>query len=230
MPYSHQVIRYLQQNNILASQLDHALSGVKDALLNQIEMTGAGARRLLYYTSCFTDEYKDVCQQQKTEDVRFKNAVIYLLQHRNIAHQMLTLYFEGIFKDRTSEQLEYIKQKLMAVNIHIAASSLTNAGFALATASSVATGMNLSLEMSLLAGKRARQVVGAMGIYGLVQKAAESANRLHISNPVYYSALYNQELEMMYFLIEPLFERAEAFNVQWASDNKIAEIITKMIR
>ena len=35
---------------------------------------------------------------------------------------------------------------------------------------------------------------------------------------------------MMYFLIEPLFERAEAFNAQWASDNKIAEIITKMIR
>lgn len=36
MPYSHQVIRYLQQNNILANQLDHAVSGVKEAVLNQL--------------------------------------------------------------------------------------------------------------------------------------------------------------------------------------------------
>jgi hypothetical protein len=43
----------------------------------------------------------------------------------------------------------------MAVNIHIAASSLTNAGFALATASFVATGINLNLELSALAGRRA---------------------------------------------------------------------------
>ncbi len=35
---------------------------------------------------------------------------------------------------------------------------------------------------------------------------------------------------MMYFLIEPLFERAEAFNAQWVSDGEIADIITRMIR
>ena len=35
---------------------------------------------------------------------------------------------------------------------------------------------------------------------------------------------------MMYFLIEPLFERAEAFKAQWVSDGEIAEIITRMIR
>lgn len=39
-----------------------------------------------------------------------------------------------------------------------------------------------------------------------------------------------QQLEMMYFLIEPLFERAEAFKAQWESDDGIADIITRMIR
>lgn len=143
---------------------------------------------------------------------------------------MLKIYFEEIFKHKTSEQLEHIKQMLMAVNIHIAASSLTNAGFALATASSVAAGMNLSLEISALVGRRTGQIVGVMGLYGIVQKAADSAHRLHISNPAYYSALYIQELEMMYFLIEPLFERAAALNAQWVSDNEVVDIITKMIR
>lgn len=230
MYYSNQVITYLQTNKILALKLDHALTGVGKVVSNQIETIGAGATRVLYYTSCFTDEYQDGCQQQKTEDSRFKNGVIYLLRHGNVAYDMLKIYFEEIFKYKTSEQLEHIKQMLMTVNIHLAASSLTNAGFALATASFVAAGMNLSLELSALAGRRARQVVGVIGIYGIVQKAADSAHRLHITYPAYYSALYAQELEMMYFLIEPLFERAEAFKAQWVSDSEIADIITRMIR
>lgn len=230
MYYSNEVISYLQANKILALKLDHALTGVGKAVSNQIETIGAGATRALYYTSCFTDEYQDVCQKQKTEDIRFKNGVIYLLRHGNVAYDMLKIYFEEIFKYKTPEQLERIKQMLMAVNIHIAASSLTNAGFALATASFVAAGMNLSLELSALAGRRAGGVVGAIGIYGVVQKAADSAHRLHVQYPAYYSALYMQQLEMMYFLIEPLFERAEAFKAQWASDDGIADIITRMIR
>ncbi|TPV33647.1 hypothetical protein FJW00_00970, partial [Pantoea anthophila] len=126
MPYSYQVIRYLQQNNILANQLDHAVSGVKQAVLNQIEMTGAGARRLLYYTSCFTDEYKDVCLQQKTEDIRFAKGIYHLLRHEDIIYEMLNIYFNEILRYKTSEQLQHIKHLLMAKNIHIAASSLTN--------------------------------------------------------------------------------------------------------
>lgn len=61
----NEVISYLQSNKILALKLDHALTGVGKAVSNQIETIGAGARRALYYTSCFTDEYQDVCQQQK---------------------------------------------------------------------------------------------------------------------------------------------------------------------
>jgi len=83
---------------------------------------------------------------------------------------MLKIYFEEIFKYKTSEQLERIKQMLIAVNIHIAASSLTNAGFALATASFVAVGMNLSLELSALTGRRAGGVVGGMVYTALSRK------------------------------------------------------------
>ena len=195
MYYRNEVISYLQANKILALKLDHALAGVGKAVSNQIDTIGAGATRVLYYTSCFTDEYQDVCQKQKSEDIRFKNGVVYLLRNGDVAYDMLKIYFEEIFKYKTSEQLEHIKKMLMAVNIHIAASSLTSAGFALATASFVAAGMNLSLELSALAGRRAGGVVGAIGIYGVVQKAADSAHRLHMTYPAYYSALYAQELE-----------------------------------
>ncbi len=78
MYYRNEVIRYLQSHNILALKLDHALAGVENAVADQIALTGAGAKRALYYASCFTDEYQDVCQRQKNEDGRFTLAVIHL--------------------------------------------------------------------------------------------------------------------------------------------------------
>lgn len=229
MNYNNDVISYLQANNILALKLERALTGVREMVTRQVETIGAGAKRALYYTSCFTDDYQDVCRNQKNEDIRFANGVVHVFQNNDIAYEMLRIYFEQIFQYKTSEQLENIKRKLMAVNVHIAASSLTNAGFGLAVAYYVAIGMNLSLRMSALVGVKARGVVAVAGMYGIVQKAADSAQRLKYDYPAYYAALYSRELEMMYFLIEPLFERAGAFSHS-TSDNDIADIITKMIR
>lgn len=230
MYYNNEVISYLQSNHILALKLDHALMGVKKAVSNQLETIGAGAKRALYYTSCFTDEYQDVCQRQKSEDIRFKNSIIHLIQHGDVIYEMLKLYFEEIFKYKTSDQIERIKQMLMAVNVHIAASSLTSAGFALAVASAVTIGLNLNLNMSALAGGKVAGLVGVAAIYGVIQKAADSAYRLQYTSPTYYSVLYENKLEMMYFLIEPLFERVAMPGAQWVSDRDIADMITRMIR
>ncbi|PRD12547.1 hypothetical protein [Pantoea coffeiphila] len=226
---NNEVISYLQANNILALKLDHAVSAVGQQVKKQVDTLGKGATRLLYYTSCFTDEYNDVCQRQKTEDIRFRDAVYKIVRHDDVLYDMLQIYFEEIFKYKTSEQLEHIKQCLMAVNVHIAASSLTSAGFTLAVASGVRLGLNLSLEISALAGTWASRGIAAVGVYGIVQKSADSAHRLHIQFPPYYSALYAQGLEMLYFLIEPVFQKAGAIEVQWPSDSGIANIITRMI-
>lgn len=230
MYYSNEVISYLQANKILSLKLDHALTSVGKAVSNQIETTGAGAKRALYYISCFTDEYQDVCQQQKNEDIRFRKSVVHLIQNGSVIYDMLRFYFEEIFQYKTSDQIEHIKQMLMAVNVHIAANSLTKAGFVLATATAVSVGMNLSLDIRGLAGRATGTMMTAAGLYGIVQKAADSANRLCFTYPSYYSTLYAQELEMMYFIIEPVFERAGAIEARWASDKGIADIITRMIR
>lgn len=79
-------ISYLQANKILALNLDHAVSAVGEQVRNQVDTLGKGATRLLYYTFCFTDEYNDVCQQQKTEDLRFRNAVIRIIQYGDVVY------------------------------------------------------------------------------------------------------------------------------------------------
>jgi hypothetical protein len=157
---NNEVISYLQANKILALKLDHAVSAVGEKVRNQVDALGKGATRLLYYTSCFTDEYNDVCQQQKTEDLRFRNAVIRIIQHGDVVFEMLRVYFEEIFKYKTNAQLEHIKKALMAVNVHIAASTLTGAGYALAVATSIRIGLNLSMQLSALTGRAAGTVAG----------------------------------------------------------------------
>ncbi len=63
MYYRDEIINYLQANNILASKLDRALTGVMDSVSKQINTIGAGAKRAIYYTSCFTQQYQDVCKK-----------------------------------------------------------------------------------------------------------------------------------------------------------------------
>ncbi|WP_418936763.1 hypothetical protein [Leclercia adecarboxylata] len=220
----------MQANKILALRLDRAVSAVGEQVGNQIESLGKGATRLLYYSSCFTDEYNDVCQQQKLKDARFRHAVARMIRQGDVVFDMLRIYFEEIFKYKTNDQLEHIKKELMAVNIHIAASSLTGAGFALAVATSVRIGVNLSVQLSALTGRAVGIIATVIAGYGIVQKAAESANRLRVRHSSYYTALYVQETEMMYFLIEPVFERAGASEAQLSSDSDIANIISRMIR
>lgn len=230
MHQNNAVISYLQANNILATKLDRAVSAVGKEVAEQVKTAGMGATRVLNYLSCFTDEYNDVCHQQKREDIRFRNAVIRLIQQHDIVGEMLRIYFDEIFQHRTSQQLEYIKQGLMAVNVHIASSALTSAGFAFATARLVKSGLNVNMHISARAGTVASVTLMVASGYGIVQKAADSAYRLYIQHPAYYAALYAQELEMMYFLIEPVFQRAGAFEPQWGPDSDIVNVITRMVR
>ncbi|NIF59905.1 hypothetical protein F3J27_16710 [Enterobacter sp. Ap-916] len=230
MFYRNDVISYLQSNKILALKLDRAVIGVRKAVSHQIETIGAGATRALYYTSCFTEEYQDVCQQQKTEDIRFTGGVIYLLRNGGVVIDMLEIYFAEIFKFKTSEQLQYIQKKLMAVNVHVATGAFIKNGLALAIARSVAIRMRLSFNIQMIAGHMSSGLIMATGMYGSVQKAADSAHRLRAAYPGYYAALYAQGLEMMYFLIEPLFQYSRARDVLRASDDEIIDIITSMAR
>jgi len=110
MYYKEEIINYLQSNNILALKLDHALTGVRHAVSNQIDMISAGAKRAIYYTSCFTYEYQDVCAKQLNEDTRLRNAIINFIKNGNTIYEMLRIYFCEIFKYKTHHQIDVIKK------------------------------------------------------------------------------------------------------------------------
>jgi len=70
----------------------------------------------------------------------------------------------------------------------------------------------------------------ALNIYGLVQEAADSADKLYKFNAFYYSALYERNLEMMYFFIEPMITKSPYLNPMLISDDELVDLIVKLTR
>ncbi|EMG7949856.1 hypothetical protein V5L04_004585 [Enterobacter hormaechei] len=72
-------------------------------------------------------------------------------------------------------------------------------------------------------------MVGGLNIYGIVQRAAESADNLKNFCPLFYNALYMEGLEMMYFLIEPIIMKSGYLNINTASDEEIVRALKRMM-
>ncbi len=71
--------------------------------------------------------------------------------------------------------------------------------FAKAAAESVA----LTLTIREKLNRNGARIATVFFYYGLVQEASIAVRKLKMLNPVYYQILYNNKLEMFFFLIEP---------------------------
>ncbi len=63
MYYSEEIIKKIGTDKELAVRLDKALVGVKEGVVDYLNGLEDGTTRLLYYTSCLTDNYQDVCNK-----------------------------------------------------------------------------------------------------------------------------------------------------------------------
>lgn len=230
MYYSDLIIKEMQAEKIMALQLDKSLAGVKDNVLDAAARIKDGAIRAIYYTSCFTDNYQDVCENLKSEDSRFLMGLVQMVRNRTIIYDLVRIYYEEIFKNKTQQQIFSIARALKTLGVNISASTLTAKSFV----AGLTTTLCLSAGFSPLIVARVRKLSGGgvflAGTYGYVQLASESADRLKLLSPIYYHALYVQNLEMMYFLVETVFMKAEAFGRHDMSDHDVINTVYRMVR
>lgn len=215
MYHSEEIIRQLQNQKILAMKLDRAARAVGEEVKGHLSNIGAGAQRLLYYTSCFTDEYYEVCTLQNLEDARFRKGIAHLVSRWSIVFDMINVYVEELVKNYSPAELAAIQHALMRANVYISTSTLTSYSFSATVATTVCLYVTLPTSGLKVVSGLTGAVVGTLGLYGIVQQAADSAHRLRVIHPAYYQALYLRELEMMYFLVEPAFMRAGVLNQRW---------------
>ncbi|ARJ44248.1 hypothetical protein B1H58_09360 [Pantoea alhagi] len=225
------LITKMQADQLLAVRMEKALGGVKDAILEQATRMQQGATRLVYYTSCFTVNYQGVCSGQKTEDVRFLEALVQLVKHPHVIERMLKIYVDLLLRNSQEQnRIRHIQQALIKKGANIATSSLTSQAFSSAIVAAIGYSFGATIAMDTKLAKISAASVTIVSYYGYVQEAADAAHRLRQQIPVFYQALYAIKLEMLYFIIEPLITRNAHLHTFPSSEDEIADAIMRIIR
>lgn len=234
MYYSKSIIEKIGSDKDLAVRLDRAVAGVRDGAVEYLNNLGDAATRMLYYTSCFTENYQDVCKRLGTEDLRFLAGIAQLVKHRDVIFRMVKIYIGTMLKNKSENQIKTILEKLTPFTTNYSIKQVSKNGLIYAVTSYICYGnkMNMAVQSALMkkVGWGTGGVITVLNLYSIVQHAADSANNLKQFQPLYYHALYIEKLEMMYFLIEPMIMRSGYLNLNTASDGEIIDALNKMMQ
>ncbi|MCL7672382.1 hypothetical protein M8370_23195 [Enterobacter cloacae complex sp. OE43NF] len=230
MYYSDSLITSMDAHKILALKLEHALTGVKDEVLKQAHQINDGATRLSYQLSCFTENYQDVCLRLRKEDSRFLKGIVQLIKHRNVIYKMLYIYIKSLLDNKSENRIHNIQRNLINLGVSISSSMLSSQAFIYSATMAVCSSVNTNIWMKEKITSFSTYAVLGLKFYGVVEQASRSANHLKNYNAYYYNLLYQEELEMMFFLIEPVIIRTPILNQAYASDSDIAYAISRMIK
>ncbi|ENB7663330.1 TPA: hypothetical protein ACY4QU_002752 [Enterobacter cloacae] len=230
MYYSDSLITSMDAHKILALKLEHALTGVKDEVLKQAHQINDGATRLSYQLSCFTENYQDVCLRLRKEDSRFLKSIVQLIKHRNVIYKMLYVYIKSLLDNKSENRIHNIQRNLINLGVSISSSMLSSQAFIYSATMAVCSSVHTNIWMKEKITSFSTYAVLGLKFYGFVEQASRSANHLKNYNAYYYNLLYQEELEMMFFLIEPVIMRTPILNQAYASDSDIAYAISRMIK
>lgn len=238
MYFSDSIITSLQAERILALKLDKALAGVKNNVTSTLKQMGDGVTRASYYTSCFMENYQDVCAKLKHDDVRFISGLIQLYKDRDVIFEMIYLYIEVHFKNKSEGRVQHILRKLVSAGVYLSTTGLTNRLLIISVATAVCQSYSfhaivygrISHARSLILKGSVTASAISFSVYGLVHEAANCADNLKKFNAFYYQALYERNLEMMYFIIEPLITRSPYLNPMLITDDELVDLIVRLMR
>jgi hypothetical protein len=209
MYYSDSLITSIDAHKILALKLEHALTGVKDEVLKQAQLIDDGATRLSYQLSCFTENYQDVCLRLRKEDSRFLIGIVQLIKHRDVIFKMLYIYIKSLLSNKSEKRIyNNIQRNLMYLGISISSSMLSSQAFIYSATIAICSSVHTNIWMKEKITSFSTYAVLGLKVYGIVEQASRSANHLKNYNAYYYNLLYQEELEMMFFLIEPIIMRS----------------------
>lgn len=234
MYYSKSIIEKIGSDKELAFRLDRAVAGVRDGAIEYLNNLGDATTRLLYYTSCFMDNYQDVCKRLGYEDLRFLAGVAQLVKHRDVIFRMVRIYIETMLHKKSNSQRKSILERIIPFTTNYSVKQVSKNGLIYAVTSYICYGNNMNAAVQSAFVKKigwgTGGVISVLNLYAIVQHAADSANTLKKFQPLFYHALYVEKLEMMYFLIEPVIMKTGYINLNTASDGEIADALNKMMR
>lgn len=167
----------------------------------------SGVERASWYSSCLIPSYHDVCKQLYTEEKRMLYSIRSIYRYRDVIGHMLYLYFKMVIEDTEHENkkgsIRETDTKAAGIIANIPAGRAARLGLALTLSEALSMSELVSKAVIERLAARVPSVVWLFQIFGTDQKCALAARRLKTLDPKYYAILYNAELEMLYYFVEP---------------------------
>ena len=198
----------MQSNKQLAIALTNSLRDMHEDHMATLEKVKQGTQRLVSYGACLMPDeyYRNACRDTWREDKRLVLALGEIYNRKDVTLDMVEIYFR-----KTLNRLGEQKSKDLIANIH----NLLGKAAEHASAKASKLALSFTLANLIINSKDFKQnhlrlvnsfstwFVNGATLYSKAQVAASAANRLKFQDPQYYQALYKENIEMLYFLIEP---------------------------
>ncbi|PHM71726.1 hypothetical protein [Xenorhabdus sp. KJ12.1] len=203
-----------------AIRLEKAVDGVRDVAQDTVHTIKKGGQRLLWRTSYFFDGYEDVNKRLNKEDGRLLLAAWTVAKggafENDIIKKFASIYLEKLLEPHERDQafLNDLHEKLVRTS---GSMMYLFAKFKISgvTKNAIVAAITESIYVALIEKAFIREGLRKIGLaitalfqfYGYFDKAAVSASKLKRECPTLYWSLYKNDIEMFYFIFEPLFKK-----------------------
>ncbi|MRS13788.1 hypothetical protein GJV06_02585 [Enterobacteriaceae bacterium RIT691] len=168
----------------------------------------SGMERASWYSSCLIPSYHDVCEQLYSEEKRMLYSIRSVYRYHDVISRMLYLYFQMVIDDTEQGNQKRLARSADSTIAGIVASmpvsKATRLGLAVALSEALSTSDLVSRAVVERLSARVPNVIWMFQLFGSDQKCALAARRLKMLDPKYYAILYTEELEMLYYFVEPM--------------------------
>ncbi|WP_338803931.1 hypothetical protein WDV76_18870 [Xenorhabdus griffiniae] len=203
-----------------ALRLEKAVDGVREIAQETMHTIGKGGQRALWRTSYFFDGYEDVHQRLNREDGRIFLAAWAVVKggifENNVIKKFVDIYVGKLLEPHESDQvfLNDLHEKLVSSStamMYLVAKFKTSGVAKAAVISAITEAIYVAVIQKAFIREGFKKfgmaITLAFQFYGYFDKAAVSASKLKRECPVLYWSLYASEIEMFYFIFEPLFKK-----------------------
>lgn len=220
------IVKFRMENDRKAAiALNHAVEGVAQNSGGLLRDINSGVERASWYSSCFFDNYDDVCSQLKDEDKRFLKNIFEIYKRKDIIADIMKFYLEEELKHVDNNRIQSLDRMLTKQISNYYGGKSTKVAMANALSITIVNSFNFKAEVMAQLNKYALLVITIASIYGKVQVAALAARKLKSISPSLYNVLYRNNMEMLYFIVGEKINKALINSMGLRQEERIISIM-----
>ncbi|MFW0765385.1 hypothetical protein ACN0IV_05990 [Trabulsiella odontotermitis] len=222
----------MESQRHLAMILTKSLREVKNDYLEVIDDAKLGADHIINYGSCFVpdDYYRKACSDMFRNDVRLIKSLYEIYERGDVILDMVEIYFNKTLKRMNEESLNEKLKKLFGIASKYYSTKSSKGSLSLTLTYLLINRNDFKDQYFKFVHSFVAAFVTASVFAAKLEIASLAVHKLKIQDDEYYQLLYNERIEMLYFLIEPSMSKI-IYQIQSSDNNEdvIANALYKIL-